>query len=491
LLPIAVKADTGAKVPLGLDLLLANAECSNSVGSFASGGQPAFSVRVEGSSLFPWVKFRVPEGELDLSAYQFVTAEIENRGRSNVSVSLWVCPAGGWHPVEQVLELAPGEKSSFKVNLRKAFGDQTPRLDPRRIRHLRLVLHRPPPDAEVVLSNVAAMGKSAGPFVPPPGRLVVPEMTGEAPAPGQRVREQLPAHRSTDLYHALYLPEDWKPGGRYPIIVEYTGNEWFEGCHSTGLPEDGNMGYGMSKGRGYIWVGAPCVNKSRDAVQKFWADEQATADYAVELVRWICGTYGGDPGAVFLTGFSRGGIYCNRIGLHNEEVAGLWLAFHACQGYETDGSPGALGERMPRIRGRATFHTDNDRPEFRKMFEPFDFPAEWMSSGLGYHADAMLLDDRPSTLALRQWMADVLDRRPGTGSVTGVVKTAAGQPVPGARVESGLHFVLTDGEGRYVLHSLAPGPRTLSASVPGSTRQVEKKISISTENLHDVDLVIE
>ena len=428
---------------------------------------------------------------MDLSAYQFVTADIENRGQSNVSVSLWVCPTGGWHPVDDVLELAPGQKSSFKVDLRKTFGDKTPRLDPGKISHFRLVMNRPLAGAEVALSNLAANGEANEPFVAPPGRLIVPEMTDEEPAPGKRVKEQLPAYRDTGIYHALYLPEDWKPGGRYPVIVEYSGNEWFASCYSTGLPEGGNMGYGMSKGRGYIWVGAPCVNIARDAVQKVWADEQATADYAVELVRWICENYGGDPGAVFLTGFSRGGIYCNRIGLHNDTVADLWLAFHPCQHYETDMFPGALSERMPRIRGRATFHTDNDKPEIRKMFEPLGFPVQWVDSGLQYHADAMLLDDRPSTLALRQWMAEVLEKRPGTFSVAGTVKSSSGEPVPDARVESGTHFTSTDASGGYVLRGLTGGTRSLLVSKAGSYRPAEKQISIEKENLQQVDFVLE
>jgi len=34
-----------------------------------------------------------------------------------------------------------------------------------------------------------------------------------------------------------------------------------------------------------------------------------------------------DRAAVILSGFSRGAIGCNYLGLHNEEIAGLWLAF--------------------------------------------------------------------------------------------------------------------------------------------------------------------
>ncbi len=43
--------------------------------------------------------------------------------------------------------------------------------------------------------------------------LVTPEMTTEEPAAGRRVRKVAPEYSGTDVYHALYLPEDWKPGG--------------------------------------------------------------------------------------------------------------------------------------------------------------------------------------------------------------------------------------------------------------------------------------
>lgn len=376
------------------------------------------ALKPAGKAVFPRAKFSVPQGTLDLSAYQFVTAEIENCGTSKVTAALWVCASGGWHPVNQTLELSPKEKAAFNVNLRLTWSDGKPRLDPRRITHIQLVLNKPDDGTEVRLSGLAATGTAPAPFVVPADRLVVPDMTEEKPAPGKRVREKLPAYTNTAVYHALYLPVDWKPGVRYPVIVEYSGNEWYGGCYSTGLPEGGSMGYGMSQGLGYIWVNAPCLNKARDAVQTTWWDEDATADYAVALVRWICETYGGDPGAVFLTGFSRGGHACTGIGLHNDTVAGLWLAFHACQGFES--SREALQTRMPRLRGRPVFMTDNDRPEFRNMF-PSDSPVEWAESGLHCHSDVMMLDNRPSTAALRKWMQEVTNMEENTAENSAIL----------------------------------------------------------------------
>ena len=54
--------------------------------------------------------------------------------------------------------------------------------------------------------------------------LATPRMTIEEPSAGRRVRQVAPEYEGTEVYHALYLPVDWKPGGKYSVIVEYTGN---------------------------------------------------------------------------------------------------------------------------------------------------------------------------------------------------------------------------------------------------------------------------
>jgi len=56
--------------------------------------------------------------------------------------------------------------------------------------------------------------------------LVTPVMTDEAPVAGKRVRQVASEYDGAEVYHSLYLPVDWKPGGKYPVIVEYTGNKF-------------------------------------------------------------------------------------------------------------------------------------------------------------------------------------------------------------------------------------------------------------------------
>ena len=79
--------------------------------------------------------------------------------------------------------------------------------------------------------------------------------------PGLRVRETHPAYASTKAYHALYLPSDWTnhSAKRYPLLVEFMGNgPWTDGEDvSTGRPEDSNLGYGISGGKGFVWVSMP------------------------------------------------------------------------------------------------------------------------------------------------------------------------------------------------------------------------------------------
>jgi len=154
--------------------------------------------------------------------------------------------------------------------------------------------------------------------------LVTPVMTEEAPAAGKRVRQVATEYKGTDVYHALYLPVDWKPGGTYPVIVEYTGNKFPPG-KGSGEVKDANLGYGMSGGREFIWVTMPYVEKGRrkNAVT-WWGDKQATIDYCKVNLPRICKQFGGDSENVFICGFSRGAIGASYIGLADDEIAALW-----------------------------------------------------------------------------------------------------------------------------------------------------------------------
>jgi hypothetical protein len=161
----------------------------------------------------------------------------------------------------------------------------------------------------------------------PPDALLIPAdvrqpaVSDGEPAPGRLVLQQLPAYAGTEVRHAIWLPEDWTPDRRFPVIVEYLGN--------TQQVKDGLIGGGMgiSGGRGFIWVILPfvAVDGKTDAAM-WWGDVAATVAYAKEAVPAICAAWSGDPARVLLTGHSRGAIACNYIGLHDDQIATLWRA---------------------------------------------------------------------------------------------------------------------------------------------------------------------
>lgn len=158
----------------------------------------------------------------------------------------------------------------------------------------------------------------------PPKDLVTPKMTDEDPAAGRRVRQVAPEYEGTEVYHALYLPVDWKPMGKYSVIVEYTGNK-FDISGSTGEVKDANLGYGLTGGKGFIWVTMPFIEKGgqKNAVT-WWGDKQATIDYCKTNLPRICNQFGGDLESVFVCGFSRGAIAASYIGLADDEIASFW-----------------------------------------------------------------------------------------------------------------------------------------------------------------------
>ena len=264
--------------------------------------------------------------------------------------------------------------------------------------------------------------------------LEVPPMTEGASAPGQRVKQVLAAYRNTAVHHALYLPTDWKAGRRYPVIVEWAGNGRYRnryGDVSTGRVEGSKLGYGISGGKGFIWICMPYLNNAGTAnVITWWGDKPdhrtgPTLDYCKRCVRFVCETYGGDRDAVILAGFSRGAIACNYLGLHDDEIAGLWLAFIPYSHYDGvhrwpyPGSDRAsAAARLRRLKGRAQFIcAEGDRlvPATKRFIESTGVraPLTFLPTGFRNHNDAWALRPSPARAALRTWLQQVLRDRPG------------------------------------------------------------------------------
>lgn len=258
--------------------------------------------------------------------------------------------------------------------------------------------------------------------------LTTPPMEIDEAGAGRRVRHTLPGDEDTEVHHALYLPADWRPGGHYPVLVEYPGNGPYQNGYGdicTGRVEDCNLGYGISGGKEFIWICLPFVNPDRQRNQlKWWGDVDATVDYCKRAVHLICEEWGGDPSRVILSGFSRGAIACNYIGLREDRIAGLWRAVIAhshydgvrAWGYEGDDRPSAL-KRLQRLGGRPQFisHEGSIDPTARYVNDA-GVRGNFTFLTLPYrnHTDAWVLRDIPERKILRGWLQGILEE-PRTG----------------------------------------------------------------------------
>jgi hypothetical protein len=257
-----------------------------------------------------------------------------------------------------------------------------------------------------------------------PPDLTVPSLTDGAPSAGKRVKHWLPEYNGTQVYHVLYLPTDWKPEKKFPVIVEYAGNGGYSnkfGDVSLGVPEGSKLGYGISAGKGFIWICVPYVEVGRQKVAtRWWGDVDATLDYCKKAVRMICDKFGGDSPKVILTGFSRGAIACGYLGLRDDEIAKLWCAFIPYSHYDGmtkwpyPGADAASGiERMKRLNGRPSFICHEGSVEATRRFieasgvrAPFTFEAAPFRN----HNDEWVLRPSPTRTALRKWLREVLAR---------------------------------------------------------------------------------
>lgn len=324
---------------------------------------------------------------------------------------------------------------------------------------------------------------SAAPF-----DLIVPLMDDGRPAPGKRVRVNLPGYDHAGVYHALYLPRDWVAGKRFPVIVEYAGNGPYRnkyGDVSDGTVEGAVMGYGLSGGEGYIWLSLPCVDAERTKNQvTWWGDVPTTLSYCREAIDDVVAHWGGDRQAVLLAGFSRGAIACNYLGLQTDAAAAPWRAFFAHSHYDGvrrwnfDGSDRTSAlERLSRLRGRPVWvshEAGSAKPGADVVVETRAY-LESTGIDLGSftfklipirnHTGAWLLQDRPERAAARAWLRRVMEES-GTSPQSGRMSTISITPVE-SRVD----------EIEWVSHALA---KKMKATVihPGSDEKPSSRTQV-------------
>jgi len=371
-------------------------------------------VRATEARPYAWALISAPAERWNLGTRRAIEAAIGNTSADPIEVALWVVADAGWESIADFAVLRPGETRTFSCPLRATFPDGTPKLDPACVRGVQVMLRKPAAGQTVEVADLAAVGDAA-PWSRPAGRLDVPIVEDGPPAPGRRVR-YLPLKMGpgieTPPAALLYLPSDWQPGGSHPVVVEYPGNIFFtSACYSTGRPEQCVIGYGMTRGRGAIWISLPFVDARGHVAENGWGDPERTAEFCVATVEGVCERFSGDRERVVLTGFSRGAIACGFIGLRNDRIAALWKGLHSCQHYDGDGWNGATLdgalERAGRFRGAAVFHTDNSADAVKPITEALGVPTTFVSSGLGAHSCAMFLDDRESTQRVRTWFENL------------------------------------------------------------------------------------
>ena len=254
-----------------------------------------------------------------------------------------------------------------------------------------------------------------------PADLQVPAISDAAPAAGLRVKQTTNGWEGTAVHHALCLPQNWKPGGKFAVIVEYAGNGGYKnafGDACDGTVEGCHLGYGISGGTDYIWIAMPFVkiaDGKKENAALWWGDADETAAYCVATVREVCREFGGDEKSVVLCGFSRGSIACNYIGLRNDTIAPLWRAFICHSHYDgvrttwpyADADHASALARLQRLNGRPQFIShEGSADETRRYIESTGVRAAFTLADLPFrnHTDQWALRDCEHRRKVRAWL---------------------------------------------------------------------------------------
>lgn len=260
-----------------------------------------------------------------------------------------------------------------------------------------------------------------------PADLSVPEITDGPPAAGKRVRVELFADTPPVI---LYLPTDWTPDKKFPVIIELAGNGNYKnqfGDTSTGQPEGSKLGYGLSGGEGFIWACVPFLNEAGNKVAiTWWGDApdyrpDSTVAFLKRAVPSLCERFSGDPHRVILCGFSRGAIAANAIGLHDDEIAALWRGFICYSHYDgistrwpfAGADSDSAIQRLARLQGRPQLICcESTITGTRRHLESTGITGDFtfLESGFRNHNDAWALRPSPARDAARAWLADVIKK---------------------------------------------------------------------------------
>ena len=366
------------------------------------------------------VVFPLRETDRDLSAFRHIELEIANAGAAPVTFTCWALAGPGWGgaPTFSTTKnssgretLAPGARGVFRIDLHARYPGRevyAKTIAPAAVRELKIVFEHDAVPVAVELGAIRATGRGSDEPHDALKRVPVPDIAEGEPAPGRRVYQSLPGWEQTEVRHVFTLPREWTPGRTWPVIVEYTGNIFYHKfCHSTGRTEQGHLAHGLARGEKFIVLNLPFISDDgrREQVDG-WGDIARTADYCLAAIDFIARQHGADRRAIFFTGFSRGSYAANYLALRDDRIAGVWAGFLTLR------NPGAA---WPKDRGRGWRGVDAgwDERAARLGARP------WFHADDGFgpdvHVDVEFLDDRPSTVATRQWLEAQVARATSAG----------------------------------------------------------------------------
>lgn len=387
----------------------------------------ALFVRSDEARVQGTVQFDVPEAMRDLSKWGFVEIDLENAGDKPLRFTFWALSGNGWggastrstqpetvqvpapdQPKAAGVEvLAAKERRTFQIDLHACYPKPdasgkfyTGAINPVSVRWLKLVLGE---HGQALVHGIHVIGNAPAETRDHFKRVIVPDIERGEPMAGKRVYQKLPGWEKTTIEHVLTLPKEWKPGAKFPVNVEYTGNVFYhKWCHSTGLTDQGTMAYGLSRGETFILLNLPFIaNDGRQEEPNGWGSIEKTEDYCLEALKFVSAHYGADMTQVFYTGFSRGELAMNYLALRDDRIAALWRGFIGADpsmpsAKKWQGTPGwnhcadGWDERGARLQGRPFF---SQHPSYGPV-----------------HVDVEYLEDSPSTVAARAWLRGMIEK---------------------------------------------------------------------------------
>ena len=110
---------------------------------------------------YPGLDLPLAGGQLNLSPYAGVQAEITNVGQSRVNVALRADNPGDWRKNPwntNNVWLAPGETKTLRTTFGQSYGNPGYALDASRVSNLKLFVEKPKPDAAILVKSVAPFG---------------------------------------------------------------------------------------------------------------------------------------------------------------------------------------------------------------------------------------------------------------------------------------------------------------------------------------------